>query len=83
MKRADYLTNLLAALTTAIQPEEFFQWICLGLTIISVALSIGFTIYQWYRTATADGKISAEEAQELVKIVDDAKSTIERIEVKK
>lgn len=82
-QRVDYLTNLIAAVGTTVQPEEIFQWISFILTIVSVALSICFTIYQWWKAASADGKITASEAAELVGIVEEAKENIEKIEVKK
>lgn len=81
--RADFLTNVVAALGTAIQPDELWQWICLILTVVSVGLSIAFTIYQWARMALADGKITAQEAQDLVKIIDDSAKEVEKIGVKK
>lgn len=81
--RADFLTNLMAAVGTVMQPDELWQWICLILTIISVALSIAFTIYQWWKAAFADGKLSSQEAQELVNIVNDAADTINKLGDKK
>lgn len=50
---------------TAIQTKEILQYINLILAILTTLVSIGYTIYKWYRKATEDGKITEEEVNEL------------------
>lgn len=60
-----------ATIFTAIQMDELLKWISLGLTIISVIVSISYNIYKWYKRATADKRITAEEVGELIEIIND------------
>lgn len=60
-----YLGNSFALILTAIQTNEIYQTISLILTILATLLSIAYTIYKWYKKASADGKITAEEIDEL------------------
>lgn len=50
---------------TAMQTKEILQYINLILAILTTLVSIGYTIYKWYRKATEDGKITEEEVNEL------------------
>lgn len=72
MKRYDFLTDAMAVVYTAVQTERIFQIISLVLTCISFALSIIFTVYQWYKKAKEDGKITKDELKELGEIAKDA-----------
>ena len=60
---------------TAIQTNEVFQYISLGLTILSTLVAIAYTIYKWWKKANEDGKITKEEVDDLVddinQIIDD------------
>lgn len=60
-----YGSNIIAMIFTAVQPDEILQYVSLGLTIIATLFSIGFTIYNWWNKASADGKITKEEVEEL------------------
>ena len=72
-----YAGNLVGMICTAIQPDELLQIISLILTIIATLFSIAFTIYNWWKKASQDGKIDKEEINELVDIVDKAKEDID------
>ena len=50
-----------AGVFTALQVDDILKWISLGLTIISVLVSISYNLYKWYQRAKADGKITKEE----------------------
>lgn len=51
------------------------------LAIISGCISIAFTVWRWYRSAKADGKITKEEIDELIDdISEDAKDVVEKID---
>lgn len=64
MKRYDYLCDSVAVITTAIQPASIMQYISIGLTIIATIISICFSVYNWYKKAKEDKKISREELEE-------------------
>ena len=60
---------------TAIQTNELFQYISLALTILSTLIAIAYTVWNWWKKAKQDGKITKEEVDDLVddvtKVVDD------------
>lgn len=66
---------------TVLQTNETWQIICLVLTAISITVTTAFTIYKWVKSATKDGKITEEELEEGVKIIQDGveniKNTVE------
>ncbi len=61
---------------TAIQTNQTFQTVCLILTCLSIAVTTAFTIYKWVKSAKADGKITKEELEEGIKILNDGISQI-------
>ena len=58
-----------AGIFTAIQVDDVLKWISLGLTIVSVLISISYNLYKWWQRAKADGKITKEEIKEGIDIV--------------
>lgn len=70
---ASYGSNIIAMIFTAVQPNEILQYVSLGLTILATLFSIGFTIYNWWNKASADGKITKEEIEELKNDLKDIK----------
>ena len=69
MKSNDYLTwlgSIFGTIGTAIQSDEVFRYISLGLTILSTIFSIVYTIWKWWRKAKEDGKITEDEVDELM-----------------
>ena len=62
---ASYGADILGAVFTAIQTDATLQIVSLVLTIIATAFSIAFTIYKWWKSAKADGKITKEELEDL------------------
>lgn len=70
--RIDFITEAVAGISTVLQPDEVLRIVSLVLTCLSVAISVAFTIYKWYKEAKGDGKIDANEVDDLVnKIKDD------------
>ena len=70
--RIDFITEAVAGISTVLQPDEALRIVSLVLTCLSVAISVAFTIYKWYKEAKRDGKIDADEVDNLVnKIKDD------------
>ena len=63
---ASYGADILGAVFTAVQTDTTLQIISLVLTIIATAFSIAFTIYKWWKSAKADGKITKDEIDELL-----------------
>ena len=66
-----YIGSAIGGIFTIVQSNEIFQLISLILTIISVLVSVAFSIYKWIIMATKDGKIDEEEVDELKNILDE------------
>ena len=82
MKHNDFLSwigTAFGGILTALQSDVVFQYISLGLTILSTLVAIAFTIWKWWKKASEDGKISKEEIEELE---DDLKEHIDKKEGK-
>ena len=62
---ASYGADILGAVFTAVQTDTTLQIISLILTIIATTFSIAFTVYKWWKSAKADGKITKEEIEDL------------------
>lgn len=61
----------------AIQPDEIFRYIQLGLAILCTLVLFAYRIWVWYKAAKADKKIDKEEFDELINIVKDTKDEID------
>lgn len=59
---------------TFLQTIETFQIIQGILSIIALLVTIGYTIWKWYKNAKKDGKISPDEVEDLI---DDIKEVTE------
>lgn len=62
---ASYGANMLSAIFTGLQTDEVLQIVSLILTIVATIFSISFTIFNWYKKAKEDGKITKEEVDDL------------------
>ena len=51
---------------TALLTTDVLQIILTVIGIISAIVSLAYNIYQWYRKAKEDGKITPDEVEELV-----------------
>ena len=78
-----YFTNGIAIVFSALQTDEVLSYISWGLTLLATMLTIAFTIWKWYKKATADGKITPEEIEEGIEIVKDSKEKIDELGDKK
>lgn len=58
----------ISSLFTMLQTNENWQLVCLILTCVSITITTAFTIYKWYKSAMADGKITKEEIEEGIEI---------------
>ena len=70
-KPVNYIASAVACITTALQSDEIFSYVSLSLTILSIIVSLAFTIYRWYKVATNDGKIDKEEIDVLMKNINE------------
>lgn len=48
------------------QTNEILQTIQIILAIITFLVTIGYTIWKWYKNAKKDGKITKDEVEDLV-----------------
>lgn len=84
MKSVEYLAGAagtsLGIIGTATQTNEVLQTISLIITILGALVSFVIVpLLNWYLKAKKDGKITSEEAQEAVKIIDEGSKKIEEI----
>lgn len=70
--------NVLTYVLTALQTNEIFQIIELVLSIILTLVLITFKIWKWYKEAKADGKITADEIQKGIDILEEGKKEIDK-----
>lgn len=66
-----YLSSILNIVLTSIQDNPVYQIVGLILTILSLCISILYTIFKWYNESKKDGQITSEEYEELLKKLDD------------
>lgn len=72
MKNKDYYGYIFTAFSgvlTAMQDNELYQVINMILVILSLVINIIYTIYKWYKKASADKKINIDEVGDLVENV--------------
>ena len=63
--------TILSAIGTGLQTSEVLQIISLVLTIIGSLITIIMAVTNWWKKAKADGKITKEEIQEGIDIIQD------------
>ena len=71
--------NALALLASIVQENEIVQWVMFGLgvvgSVLSILVSIMRIVSKW-KSVSSDGKITAEEWDDLAKTVEDEASAI-------
>ena len=75
----NYLTegvNALQYVATALQDNPIMQGIQLGLSILTSIILIAYRIWKWHKDAMKDGKLSEEEIEEGMNIINDIHETI-------
>lgn len=68
--RVDYIFDGIALALAGVQVEEVMKWVQLTLGIIATIVSLAFSIWQWWKRAKKDGKITEEEFKEGVEIIE-------------
>ena len=53
------------------QTNEILQTIQIILAIITFLVTIGYTVWKWYKNAKKDGKITKDEVEDLVDNIKD------------
>ena len=61
----NYLGTGTTWVLTALQTQKILQYVNLILAILTTLVTLGYTIYKWWKKATEDGKITEEEIDEL------------------
>ena len=56
---------------TAVQTNEVFQLVQIILSCVVSLVTILYIVWKWWKKASADGKITTEEKEELEKEIDD------------
>lgn len=75
-KRIDYIFDSIAIVFASVQPEVLFRYVSLALSIFATLISIAFSIWQWWKKAKQDGKITEDEIKEGAKIIQDGTEKI-------
>ena len=80
--RIDFICEATAGVGTILQTDKILQTISMILTCISVFVSLCFTLYKWFKSASKDGKITKDEIDEAIKTtkehVDKIENTIKK-----
>lgn len=63
--------NSIAVLFTAVQADQTLQLISFILTLISIIVSLSFTLWKWIKEIKKDGNITPDEIMEGANIVND------------
>ena len=63
------ICTAVAGTSTALQPNEVWQYIQMGITIIAGIISIILGIRAWWKDAKKDGKIDKEEIKDGIDII--------------
>lgn len=80
---ASWIGTAVTGVTCVLSEVSVYQYeqIILGaISILAGLVTLGFTVWKWYRAAKADGKITKEEIEDLI---DQASDKIEEIKEKK
>ena len=75
-KRVDYIFDSIAIVFASVQPEVLFRYISLVLSILATLVSLAFSIWNWWKKAKEDGKITKEEFKEGADIIRDGTNEI-------
>ena len=70
------ICTAVAGTSTALQPNEVWQYIQMGITIIAGIISIILGLRAWWKDAKKDGKIDKEEIEDGIDIIIDGGKNI-------
>lgn len=70
------ICTAVAGTSTAIQPEQVFAYIQMGLTIVATLITIILGLRAWWKDAKKDGKIDKDEIEQALGIIENGVETI-------
>ena len=73
------ICTAVAGTSTAIQPDVIFQYVQIVLTIIATLITIILGIRAWWKDAKKDGKITKDEIEQGISIINDGVENIKDI----
>lgn len=73
------ICTAVAGTSTAIQPDVIFQYIQMGLTILATLITIILGLRAWWKDAKKDGKITKDEIEQGINIINDGVENIKDI----
>lgn len=80
-------SSAFVSVLASIQIDDVLKYVNIALAILSTLVALAFTLFKWFKEAKKDGKITPDEVIDAVNkvgdIVDDAKSTIDKLGEKK
>lgn len=79
----EWLGNSIATILTIVQENEILQIISFALTCLSITLTIIYTIWKWWKSASKDGKIDEDEIKDLANQIDEINSQMIKEEEEK
>lgn len=65
------ICTAVAGTSTAIQPDVIFQYVQMGLTILATLITIILGLRAWWKDAKKDGKITKDEIEQGISIIND------------
>lgn len=69
--RIDYVLDGIALYLASIQVDEILKYVQLIAGILATIISIAFSIWKWWKKASADGKITKDEIKDGIEIIKD------------
>lgn len=60
-----WVGTAIGTISTALQVDQFLHTLQAILTVITLVISLSYTIWKWYKKASKDGKITKDEVDEL------------------
>ena len=77
------VSSSVCTMLAGLQADEILRYVNLALAVLSAVVAIAFTIWKWWHEAKKDGKITANEVDdvldEVTDIIDETKESIGKI----
>lgn len=77
------VSSSVCTMLAGLQMDEMLRYVNLSLAVLSAVVAIAFTIWKWWHEAKKDGKITANEVNDVVDdvtdIIDETKESIGKI----
>lgn len=77
------VSSSVCTMLAGLQVDEMLRYVNLALAVLSAVVAIAFTIWKWWHEAKKDGKITANEVDNILDdvtdIIDETKESIGKI----